>query len=105
MKKQRLMTPGPTEVPPEVLQEMALPIFHHRTPRFKEMFARVNDGLKEVFQTKNDVVTFASSGTGAIEAVVVNAMAKGDKALVVRGGKFGERPADICEANGLGVVP
>ena len=99
------MTPGPTEVPPQVLQEMALPIFHHRTPRFKAMFAQVIEGLKEVFQTQNDVITLASSGTGAIEAVVVNAMAEGDKALVVRGGKFGERPAEICEANGLGVVP
>ncbi|MEW6359036.1 MAG: alanine--glyoxylate aminotransferase family protein [Planctomycetota bacterium] len=105
MKKQRLMTPGPTEVPPEVLQEMALPVFHHRTPRFQKMFAEVNDGLKQVFQTKGDVITFASSGTGAIEAAVVNTMSKGDKALVAQGGKFGERPGEICKANGIEVVP
>lgn len=104
MKKQRLMTPGPTEVPPQTLQEMALPLFHHRTPRFKELFAKVNEGLRQVFQTKSDVLTFASSGTGAIEAAVVNTMSAGETALVVQGGKFGERPGEICKANGIRVI-
>ena len=59
MTKQRLFTPGPTDVPPEVLNEMGKPIFHHRTDRFKQMFAGVNDGLKKLLMTENDVLTIA----------------------------------------------
>ena len=61
MIKARLFTPGPTDVPPEVLIEMARPIFHHRTARFREMFAEVNAGLKKILQTANDVITIAGS--------------------------------------------
>jgi len=105
MRKERLMTPGPTEVPPEVLLEMSKPIFHHRTDRYRELFKEVTEGLQYVFQTKNPVVTFASSGTGAMEAAVTNLLSTGEKALVVRGGKFGERFGEICEKNGVQVVP
>jgi len=105
MKKRRLMTPGPTEVPPDVLLEMARPVFHHRTDEYKQLFKETTELLQYVFRTANDVITLASSGTGAIEAAVTNLLAAGDKALVARGGKFGDRPGEICEQHGVEVVP
>jgi len=105
MNKRYLMTPGPTPVPPEVLLEMAKPILHHRTPQYQAIFKEVNEMLKYVFQTNNDVVSFASSGTGAMEASVVNLLSKGDKVVVVKGGKFGERFEEICSAYGVKVIP
>ncbi|HUW56815.1 MAG TPA: alanine--glyoxylate aminotransferase family protein [Planctomycetota bacterium] len=101
MKKEYLLSPGPTPVPPEALQVMAEPMFHHRTPRFRKMFQDVTEGLQEVFCTKSDVITLFGSGTSAMEACVVNAVDAGEKALVIRGGKFGERWGDICEAYGI----
>ena len=88
-------------MPPEVLLEMAQPIFHHRTPKYMELAQRVNEQLQYVFQTKCPVLTLASSGTGAMEASVVNTLSPGEKALVVKGGKFGERWAQICRAFGI----
>ncbi len=99
--KPRLMAPGPTPVAPETLLAMARPAFHHRTPAFRELFHEVNEGLKYLFQTENPVLTFAGSGTGAMEAAVSNLLCQGDQALVVRGGKFGERWGEICEAYGV----
>ncbi len=104
MEKWRLLAPGPTPVPQNVLNEMALPIIHHRAPNYKSLFKKVSEDLKYVFQTENDVIVFASSGTGAMEASVSNCFCKGDKVLVVRGGKFGERWGEISEAYGLNPV-
>ena len=104
MKKKRLMAPGPTPVPPESLLAMARPAFHHRTDAFKEMFRDVNEGLKYVFQTENPVLTFAASGTGAMEGTVANTLCAGDTVLVIRGGKFGARWAEICQSYGVNVV-
>ena len=98
MKKLYLMTPGPTPVPEAVMLEMAKPIIHHRTTQFQEIIKEVEENLKYVFQTKNDVLIFASSGTGAMEAAVANLLSRGDTAIVVRGGKFGERWTEICRA-------
>ena len=103
--KKRLFTPGPTEVPPEVLLEMARPIIHHRTPQFSEIFKEVGEGLKYIFQTKNEVLIFASSGTGAMESAVSNLLSPGEKALFVSGGKFGERFGEICSAYGIEAIP
>ncbi len=103
--KKRLFTPGPTEVPPEVLLEMARPIIHHRTPQFSEIFKEVGEGLKNLFQTKNEVFTFASSGTGAMESAVSILLSPGEKALFVSGGKFGERFGEICSAYGIEATP
>jgi len=103
--KKRLFTPGPTMVPESILLEMAAPIIHHRSPEYTELFKRVNEGLRYLFQTENDVLTFTSSGTGGMEAAVVNLLSAGDKVLVVRGGKFGERWGEICEAYGVRVEP
>ncbi len=101
MRKEYLLTPGPTPVPPAALEAMARPIIHHRTSGYQKIFQEVTELLKYVFKTKNDVLTFTSSGTGAMEAAVVNLMSSRDKALVVRGGKFGERFAEICQAYGI----
>ncbi|MBI5117490.1 alanine--glyoxylate aminotransferase family protein [Candidatus Poribacteria bacterium] len=101
MKKYLLMAPGPTPLPPQVLLAMAKPIIHHRTDEFKAILKETNEGLQYVFQTANPVVTMSSSGTGAMEAAVVNTLSRGDCALVVRGGKFGERWGELCEAYGV----
>lgn len=104
MKKHFLLTPGPTPVPPEVLLSMAKPIIHHRTPQFMAIFKEMNESLKYLFQTKNDVFTFASSGTGAMEAAVVNLLSPQDKAICVQGGKFGERWTEICQSYGINAI-
>ena len=99
--KKYLFTPGPVPVPEEILLEMARPIIHHRTADFEKIFAEVRDGLKYIFQTKQEVFVLASSGTGAMEGAVANTLSRGDKALVVDGGKFGERWSKICKAFGV----
>jgi serine---pyruvate transaminase len=104
MLKRYLLTPGPTPVPEEALLAMARPIIHHRTPQFMAILKEAVEGLKYVLQTKNDVFIFASSGTGAMESSVTNLLSRGDKALVVRGGKFGERFSEICQAYGVQAV-
>jgi aspartate aminotransferase-like enzyme len=104
MLKRYLLAPGPTPVPPEVLLAMAQPIIHHRTPQFEAIFAQVQDGLKRLFKTEQDVLILAASGTGAMEAAVTNTTSPGDRVLVVNGGKFGERWARIAAAYGLAVT-
>ena len=103
MIKARLFTPGPTDVPPEVLIEMAKPMFHHRTGRFQEMFAQVNDGLKKILMTGNDVLTIAGSGTAGMEAAIACAVPRDKKVLVSDGGKFGERWVEVARKYGLDV--
>lgn len=103
MKKEYLLAPGPTPVPPEALSVMGKPIFHHRTGRYRKIFQEVTENLKTVFQTKGDVLTFSSSGTGAMEAAVVNILSPGDTAIVVNAGKFGERWSGLCKAYGVKV--
>jgi aspartate aminotransferase-like enzyme len=103
--KRYLLAPGPTPVPPAVLQAMAQPMIHHRTPEYEALFAEVRRDLRALFQCKNEVLMFAASGTGAMEGAVVNSLSPGDAALVVQGGKFGERWAEICRAYGVRVVP
>jgi len=105
MKKNYMFTPGPTMVPAEVLLAEAAPMVHHRTPQFSDIFSEVVEGLKELFGTKQDVYVIVGSGTAAMEAAIVNTCSPGEKAICVRGGKFGERWADICEAYGIEVVP
>jgi serine---pyruvate transaminase len=93
-----LLTPGPTPVPPEVLEAMALPMIHHRTPQYQEIFSEVLKGLRIVFQTAGEVIVFASSGTGSMEAAVANALSPGDRVLVLEAGVFGQRFTKICKA-------
>ncbi|HEC24661.1 MAG TPA: alanine--glyoxylate aminotransferase family protein, partial [bacterium] len=91
MQKKYLFAPGPTPVPERVLADMALPIVHHRAPEYSVILQEVRDNLKYLFQTKQEVLIFTSSGTGAMEGCVSNLLSAGDHALAVRGGKFGER--------------
>jgi aspartate aminotransferase-like enzyme len=104
MRKYRLMSPGPTPVPEKVLLRMADTIIHHRTPQFQAILKDVNVKLKKVFRTENPVLILASSGSGAMETSVVNLLSKNDKALVIRGGKFGERFSEMCQAYGVQTV-
>ena len=101
--KRYLFSPGPTMLPPEILLKMAEPIMHHREPDFSRIIAGIRENLKYLFQTDNEVLMFASSGTGAMDGAVSNLLSRGDTALVVRGGKFGERWQEICEAYGVQV--
>lgn len=102
--KNLVLTPGPVPVPRFVMLEMAKPIIHHRTEEFEEIFYTTTEGLKRIFQTKEEVLILASSGTGAMEAAVSNTLSKGDKALVINGGKFGERWLKICKAFGVEAI-
>ena len=91
MQKRFLITPGPTPVPPEVLSALAEPVVHHRAPRFTEILKQVVAGLKYIYQTQNDIIVLAASGTGAMESAVVNVVNPGDHVLVGSMGNFGER--------------
>ena len=104
MLKQRLMTPGPTQVPESSLLAMARQVSHHRTAEFRQLLADVRDGLKYVFQTRNDVLILASSGTGAMEAAVANLVPRGGKAIVLESGKFSERWSELCTTFGGHVI-
>lgn len=99
--KTRLFTPGPTPVPESVMLRMAQPIIHHRTAEFREIFQRASDNLRYLFQTEQPVLTLTSSGTGAMEAALVNTLSPGDEIIHVNGGKFGARWGNIATAYGL----
>lgn len=101
MRKHYLFTPGPTPVPPSVLSEMGKPIIHHRTPEYSALFAQIRRDLKYIFQTEQEVLIFASSGTGAMEGSISNLFSPGEKVLVARGGKFGERWEELAKVYGL----
>jgi len=98
MKRNILLTPGPTMIPDDVREVLGRPIIHHRTPQFQENIKEIVEGLQYVFQTKNEIYLLACSGTGAMEASVCNLLSAGDKVITVEGGKFGERWAELCEA-------
>src|SRR6516164_8915899 len=104
MRKPRLMTPGPAMVPEDVLLELARPVIHHRSAEAKEVIVEVIDGLKEVFQTKNEILILTASGTGAMETAAVNTVPPGGKALVLSAGYFGARWTGICQAFGINAV-
>ncbi len=101
MLKKYLLAPGPTPVPPEVLLAMAAPVVLHRTPAFSALFRRVSDESARLFGTAQPVLTLSSSGTGAMEAAITNTLSPGDRVVVVSGGKFGERWAEISRTFGL----
>ncbi len=101
MLKRYLLAPGPTPVPSEALLAMAMPIIHHRSPDFLPVLDAAKNGLKWLYQTKNDVLILCSTGTGGMVGAVNNFFSPGDKVLTVNGGKFGERWTKICKAYGL----
>lgn len=104
MRKDYLLSPGPTQVPPDVALAGSRQIYHHRTPKFSGIVREVSEGLKYLFCTKNDVYSLTASGTGAMEAAVTNILSPGDRAIVVECGKFGERWTKICRAYGINPV-
>ncbi len=104
MFKNRLFTPGPTPVPENVMLKMAEPMIHHRSPEFNEIFTRVNENLKYLFQTKQPVLTLTCSGTGGVEATFVSLFSPGDTIISVNGGKFGERWVEMPKIFGLNAV-
>jgi serine---pyruvate transaminase len=99
-EKRYLMTPGPTPVPPEVLEAMARPVVHHRGPDFRAIYERCLGRLGEVFRTDGDVLLYATSGTGVMDSAVVNLCSAGERRLVVTAGYFGERWCQIAAAYG-----
>lgn len=99
--KFRLLTPGPTPVPEETLLELAKPVFFHRSSEFRQLLAEVNQDLQAVFMTKNPILTLTSSGTGALEAALVNSVPPGKKVICLIAGRFGERWRNIAKAFGL----
>jgi aspartate aminotransferase-like enzyme len=101
MLKRYLLAPGPTPVPSDVLLAMAAPIIHHRSPDFLPVLDSAKKGLQWLYQTKNDVLILCSTGTGGMVGAVNNFFNKGDKVLVINGGKFGERWIEICQAYSL----
>ena len=98
-----LLTPGPTPLPPQVREALGRSIQHHRTGQYRQLFARVVQNLKTVMQTSQTVCCLISSGTGAMEAAVVNLLSPGDEAIVILGGKFAERWQNLCRAHGIHV--
>jgi len=102
---EQLRIPGPTPLPDEVLQAMTKQMINHRGPEFGQMMNDVTDKLKQLFQTTNDVLLLTSSGTGGLEAAIVNTLSPGDKVLSVSIGVFGERFATIAEIFGAEVIP
>ena len=102
---ENLRIPGPTPVPDEVLQAMTKQMINHRGAEFGQMLNGVTDTLKQLFQTKNDVFVLTASGTGGLEATIVNTLSPGDKVLSVSVGVFGDRFTSIAQQFGAEVTP
>src|SRR5450631_2825867 len=99
IKKQRLLTPGPTPLLPKALHAMMDCDVHHRTDDFRKVYSGVLRDLKEVMGTAaSDILVLVASGTGAMEAAVQNTLSVGDKVIVCTAGKFGERWVDLARA-------
>jgi aspartate aminotransferase-like enzyme len=104
IKKQRLLTPGPTPLYPPALHAMMASDVHHRTQDFIKIQASAMQGLKKAMGTSNDVLILTASGSGAMEASVSNFFSQGDKVVVCSAGKFGERWAEMVQAFGLDAI-
>jgi len=104
MRAPKLFTPGPTAVPAEVLETQARPLIHHRTEEFRAAHRAVMEGLQYILRTKNPVAVLTASGSGAMEAVVVNLTKPGETVIVTEVGKFSERWRSIADAYGVRVV-
>jgi aspartate aminotransferase-like enzyme len=100
----QLRIPGPTPCPPQSLQAMGRQMINHRGGEFAKILNSTTEKLKQVFQTKGDVFLLTGSGTGGMEAAIVNTLSPGDKVLSISNGAFGERFADIAEGYGAEVI-
>jgi len=102
---ENLRIPGPTPLPDEILKVLSRQMINHRGPEFGRILHDVTTKLKQLFQTKNDVFLLTSSGTGGLEAAIVNTLSPGDKVLSVSSGAFGERFGNIAQQFGAEVIP
>jgi len=96
-----LLAPGPVSIPKSILDTLSLPMIHHRTPEFTNILLRVLTRLKPLFQTQNPVLLLPTTGSGAMEAALVNSLSPGDEILIIQAGKFGERWTQIAQAYGI----
>ena len=103
LSRQNLRTPGPTPVPDDIMEAMTNPMINHRGPEFLDLISRATEQLKQVFLTKNDLYILTASGTGALEASIVNTLSPGDKVLSATAGAFGNRYTDLAQAYGAEV--
>lgn len=101
MYKERLLTPGPTMIPQRILQAMERPMLHHRSDVFKKELTRACEAVRWLFGWNSDPVFLACSGTGGMEAALVNTCQPGDEIITVNGGSFGGRWRQIGERIGL----
>ena len=101
---QNLRTPGPTPIPDDIVSEMSLPMINHRGPEFRELIQATTAGLKQVFMTDNDLYILTASGTGALEAAVVNTLSPGDRVIAATAGSFGDRFVQIAQTYGADVL-
>ena len=101
IKKQRLLTPGPTPLLPSALHAMMGSDIHHRTEDFRNLYKQVLGDLQHVLGTKNDVLVLVASGSGGLEASTQNFFTPGDEVLVCSAGKFGERWVEIMKSWGM----
>lgn len=99
-----LLAPGPVNLHPDVLKSLALPMIHHRTPQFDAILKRVLKKMKDIFQTAEDVYMLTSTGSGGMEALLVNVLSPGDKVIAIVSGKFGERWAEMAKTFGATVL-
>lgn len=99
-----LLAPGPVNLHPEVRKILSLPMIHHRTPEFDKILARVLKNIKKVFCTEQDVFLMTSTGSGGMEALLVNTLSPGDKVIAIISGKFGERWAQMAQTFGANVI-
>lgn len=100
-----LLAPGPVNLHPEVQKALSLPMIHHRTPEFDAVLKRVLKKMKDIFQTTENVYLLSSTGSGGMEALLVNVLSPGDKVIAIISGKFGERWADMAKTFGAHVIP
>lgn len=103
-RRKYLQIPGPTNVPDRILRSLSKPLLNHRGEEFEELVEYCVNGLKKIYKTKNDILIFPSSGSGILEASIVNLFSKGDTIAVVKLGVFSDRMADIAKSHGLNII-
>ncbi|UCC12016.1 MAG: alanine--glyoxylate aminotransferase family protein [candidate division WOR-3 bacterium] len=104
MDKYTLFTPGPVDVPDEVLKESGASLIYHREAKFADLYRAVAQGLQKIMYSSGKIFLFASSGTGGMEAACANILARGDIPVVAVCGKFGERWQELCTMYGFDPV-
>lgn len=99
-----LLAPGPVNLHPKVRELLSAPMLHHRTPEFDKILARTLQNIKKIFQTEQSVYLISCTGSGGMEALLVNTCSPGDKIIAINSGKFGERWAEMARVFGLNVI-